>query len=80
LVGEEWRAYLLTSEVVLQQQGASLVIIPHRQPVIGVVLLNTKVACDAPLVVVDIFGDSGELGHLASLLANKALCLLCGVA
>jgi hypothetical protein len=73
-------AYLLTAELVLQQLGALLVVGGYAQPRIGAVLLDTEVAGDAPLVVVDVLRDGSQLGHLASLRAGEVLDLLCCVA
>jgi len=71
---------LLASGVILQQRGTLLVVCRHRQPVISVALLNTSIGGDAPLVVVNVFGNSCKLSHLAGLLTDKALCFFRSVA
>ena len=72
--------YLFTSELIFQELRASLVVGGYLQPVVGIALLDTVVASNPPLVIMDVLGDSCELSHLARLLASKALSLLRNVA
>jgi hypothetical protein len=65
--------------MVFQQLGTLLVVGDHAQPVIGVVLLDSKVGGKPIAWVVDILCVGSQLGHLGVLYTSHFFGLVCNV-
>jgi hypothetical protein len=72
----EWDGdYLLATKLIFQQHGAIFVLSRRTQPVVGVGLLDAKVARDPVVLVVHILGVGGHGRHLCVLYASHAFGL-----